>query len=324
MTGDAVCWVITPCQTGMRSQALGLAEAVGLPIVEKRIALRRPWWWLPGGFLPTPLGALAATSDPLRPPWPALVVACGRRSIGAALAVKRQSRGKTLAAYIQNPEWGRKKFDLIAAMPHDGVSGSNVVMLRTALHAVTEEKLNEARDVWHGRLNREGAPLLGVLVGGDNGRYRLTGEIVAQLIRVVHGARAGNGFHAAITSSRRTGEPATNALKAALGGKEWTLICDERGPNPYLGILALADRLIVTGESISMISEALATGRPVHVLPLAGQGGRHDAFLTRIIDAGLVSLVVGDDLNWNFAGSAPINSAAEPAKRLRAMLGLAS
>ena len=63
---------------------------------------------------------------------------------------------------------------------------------------------------------------------------------------------------------------------------------DESGENPYLGILALADRLIVTGESISMISEALVTGRPVHVLPLEGHGERHDAFLTRIVESRMV------------------------------------
>jgi mitochondrial fission protein ELM1 len=95
---------------------------------------------------------------------------------------------------------------------------------------------------------------------------------------------------------------------------------DETGENPYLGILALSDRLIVTAESISMISEALATGRPVHVLPLNGQGKRHDAFLTRIIAERLVSPIQGDDLDWSFASPGPLDSTAEPAARIKAML----
>jgi len=71
-----------------------------------------------------------------------------------------------------------------------------------------------------------------------------------------------------------------------------------------------------------MISEALATGRPVHVLPLAGQGRRHDAFLTRIIAQGLVSAIEGDDLDWSFRGQPPIIPTAEPAARIRTLLGL--
>ena len=136
MTSD-VCWVLTTGEAGMRSQALGLAEAVGLPIEEKRIVVRAPWSWLPGGIVPTPLSALDPSGDRLAPPWPRLVVGCGRRSIGVALSVKRLSGGSTLAAYVQNPEWARAKFDLVVAMPHDGVTGPNVVTVPTALHRVT-------------------------------------------------------------------------------------------------------------------------------------------------------------------------------------------
>ncbi len=88
-----------------------------------------------------------------------------------------------------------------------------------------------------------------------------------------------HGMHAAITPSRRTSEAAKRAIRAALAAEPLGTLWDETGDNPYYGILALADRLIVTAESISMISEALATGRPVHVLPLEGRGARHEAFL---------------------------------------------
>jgi hypothetical protein len=56
------------------------------------------------------------------------------------------------------------------------------------------------------------------------------------------------------------------------------------------------------------------------VLPLKGRGKRHDAFLRRIVDAGMISLIDGDDLDWTFEGCPPINSTAEPAARIRAML----
>jgi hypothetical protein len=314
------CWVLTTGEAGMRSQALGLAEAVGLPVVEKRIGLRAPWRWLPGGLIRMPLSALDPAGDRLQQPWPRLVISCGRRSIGPALAVKRHSRGRTIAAYVQNPEFARAEFDLVAAMPHDGVHGPNVALTRVALHAVTPEKLIEAGALWQARINPHGERILGVLLGGDNSTYRLTAGVLARLVAVLRNARARHGLRAVLTPSRRTGAAARRILDEAFAGDDWITIWDEQGPNPYFGILALSERLIVTGESISMISEALATGSPVHVLPLEGGGGRHDAFLRRVVAERLVSAIEGEDLDWAFAGQGPVNTTPEIAARLRAMV----
>jgi mitochondrial fission protein ELM1 len=321
MTSD-VCWVLTTGEAGMRSQALGLAEAVGLPIEEKRIVVRKPWTWLPGGLVPTPLSAVDASGDRLAPPWPRLIVGCGRRSIGVALTVKHLSGGRTIAAYVQNPEWARAKFDLVVAMPHDGVVGPNVVTVPTALHRVTPERLAEGRRDWRERLSHDGRPVLGVLIGGDNGNYRLSAAVTTRLIRILKKAHTEHGMSAAITPSRRTGGAAKRAIAEALAAEPFGMLWDGTGDNPYFGILALADRLIVTEESISMISEALATGRPVHVLPLEGSGMRHAAFLERMVKDGVVSPIDGDDLDWRFAGQAPLCSTDEPARRLRAILEL--
>jgi mitochondrial fission protein ELM1 len=299
---------------------MGLAQAVGLPIVEKRVIVPGPWSWFPAGLVPVPLWALSRSGDPVAPPWPRLIVSCGRRSIGPALAVKRRSGGRTVAAYVQNPELSRSKFDLVVALPHDGVSGDNVVTVRTALHPITHAALGRAREEWRTRLNPEGTRLIGVLVGGDNGRYRLTAAIVAKLVRLIERINAEHGFKAAITPSRRTGVAVKRALAEAFRSENWVQLWDERDANPYLGVLALSDRMIVTGESISMISEALATGHPVHVMPLEGQGRRHDAFLGRIADENLVSLIEGDDLDWQFLGPGPVHSTVEPALRLRALV----
>ena len=131
-------------------------------------------------------------------------------------------------------------------------------------------------------------------------------------------------MRAVITPSRRTGE-ATKALIAdALAAEPFGTLWDETGDNPYFGILALADRLIVTAESISMISEALATGRPVHVLPLEGRGSRHEAFLDACWQR---EARLADRRRRSRLGRSPASRrstpAPKPAQRLRAMLGLA-
>jgi mitochondrial fission protein ELM1 len=137
---------------------------------------------------------------------------------------------------------------------------------------------------------------------------------------VLRAADAVHGVRAVVTPSRRTGEAAKRILANAFTTGDWGRLWDETGPNPYLGILGLSERLIVTGESVSMISEALATGRPVHILRLEGNGRRHEAFLARMVRENLVSEIQGDSLDWGFAGQAPINATAEPARRIREML----
>jgi len=315
-----VCWVLTTGEAGMRSQALGLAEAVGLPIEEKRIAVRRPWAFLPGGVLPMPLSALDPSGDRLAPPWPRLVISCGRRSVGAALAVKRFSGGTTRAVHVQNPKYGRSKFDLVIAMAHDRIDGPNVMTTQLALHGVTPERLAEARRIWRGKLGAGNSPFLGVLIGGDSVHYRLTTETTEQLIRVLQRAYAAHGIRAVITPSRRTAEVTKQAIANAIAAEPFGRLWDENGDNPFYGILGLADRLIVTAESVSMVSEAVASGRPVHVLPLQGRSTRHEAFLKGVLSDGLVSRIEGDEIDWNFNGAGPVYPTAAPAARIRGML----
>jgi mitochondrial fission protein ELM1 len=317
-----VCWVLTTGEAGMRSQALGLAEAVGLPIEEKRIVVRRPWALLPGGVLPMPLSALDRSGDRLAPPWPRLVISCGRRSVGAALAVKRLSGNATRAVHVQNPKYARSQFDLVIAMAHDGVDGPNVMTTQLALHGVTPERLADARRTWRGKLDAGNAPFLGVLVGGDSVHYRLTPDTTDQLIRVLKRAYSTHGMRAVITPSRRTADVTKQAISDAIAREPFGRLWDESGDNPYYGILALADRLIVTAESVSMVSEAVASGRPVHVLPLQGRSTRHEAFLNAALSGGLVSRIEGDDIDWSFVGKGAVFPTAGPAARIRSLLDI--
>jgi mitochondrial fission protein ELM1 len=310
-------WVITTGAAGMRSQALGLAEAVGLPIVEKQIAGGSLWSQVAERF--PPFRTRPAESD-LLPPWPRLVIACGQRSAGSALAVKRSSDRRTLTVYVQDPGFGSSRFDLVVAMPHDRLSGPNVTTVATALHQVTPERLRLAAEEWRARLAPAHAPLLGVLVGGNSGNYRLTSNVIAQLLGTLHAARAAHGVHVIVSPSRRTGPDAAAALADGLAGTNWATVWRGDGPNPYFGILALSDRLVVTGESISMISEALATGRPVHVIRLEGRGRRHEEFLSSMVDGRTLSVISDGVLDWTFAGVPALDSTTLVAEQIKAML----
>ena len=102
---------------------------------------------------------------------------------------------------------------------------------------------------------------------------------------------------------------------APLGGRVW----DGNGDNPYFGMLALADLIIVTQDSVSMISEAAATSAPVLVAELPGRSRRQGLFLKLMCDEGRVRLFDGRFAPWPVT---PMNDTPEAAATMRRRLGL--
>src|SRR5256885_14149302 len=129
---EPVIWVLHDGKPGMASQALGLAEATGFPFVEKQLSVRRPWAWLPPQLWLAPLRAANEGGVRLAPPWPDLVIGCGRHSAMPALAIRRASGGQTFAAQIQDPRGGRGEVDPLFGPPHDPVRGPRPRLTRRA------------------------------------------------------------------------------------------------------------------------------------------------------------------------------------------------
>lgn len=257
-------WALTTGEAGMRTQARGLARAVADQVAEKVVLSRPPWRKAPSGRLI--LRGLTAESDRIAPPWPDLIVSSGRRSALIAREARRLAGGRPLLVHVQDPRAGAGAFDLIVAMDHDRVQGPNVVRVATALHDVTPARLAEAAEAWRERLAGLSRPLIGVIVGGPAGRAPFGVEEGRALLAKVQAMKAASGGGAAIVPSRRTPDEVL-ALFAAAAKDDPDLWLWRRGDgdNPYLGVLALADRLVVTGDSVSMVSEALATPHPVEV-----------------------------------------------------------
>src|SRR5579859_1549066 len=269
-------WAVHDGKIGMANQVLGLAEAVGYPVIEKALALRAPWRHLAPPLWIRPMAALAPEGAQLEPPWPDLLVSCGRAVIALALTVKRMSRGRTLWVHVQDPRFARRHVDLMVVPRHDPVRGENVLVTQGAVHRVRLSALQAAGARFAPLFAPLPRPLVGVLIGGNNRVYRLTPAIAASLGRQL-AALAAQGLGVSITPSRRTSEPALRALAEELRGVPHHL-WDGTGENPYLGLLAHADALIVTGDSVNMVSEAASTGKPVHVVGLEGGSAKFQRF----------------------------------------------
>jgi mitochondrial fission protein ELM1 len=291
-------WVLHDGKAGMASQALGLAEATGFPFVEKRLSVRRPWAWLPPQLWLTPLRAVSEAGVALTPPWPDLVIGCGRHTAMPALAIRRASGGHAFAAQIQDPRVGRDEFDLLFVPEHDHLRGPRIQVTRGALHRVTPARLAA-------ELRRFPAlaglprPVLGVLIGGSNRSYRLGLDRLATIADAIAGILRGGGGSAVVTPSRRTGAAGVALLRQRLAGLP-AEIWDGAGDNPYYAYLAAADALLVTADSVSMVSEAAATGKPVHILELAGGDAKFARFHKAMREAGITRPFAGRIESWSY------------------------
>ncbi len=303
--------MLSEAYAGLQAQALGLAEAAGLTPALRVLAPRAPWRFLPAARWPAPLRVVR---DAIQPPLPDLIVGCG----GVAAAVGAALRRPGLAVVqVQNPRLDPRRFDLIVANRHDELTGPNVVVTRTALHRATPARLAEAAEAWRERLADVPRPLVSVLVGGSNGRFRLDAPVAAALGAQLAGMMQRDGVGVALTPSRRTDPAAIRALSAAvepLGGWVW----DGEGDNPYFGLLALADAIVVTMDSVSMVSEAAATAAPVLVAALPGKSRRIGLFLDGLTADGRIRPFAGRLDLWPVA---PLDDTPLAAAEMRRRLG---
>jgi uncharacterized protein len=308
-------WVLHDGKAGMASQALGLAEATGFPFVEKSLAIRAPWTWLPAQLWLAPLAAVSDGGLPLRPPWPDLMIGCGRNTAAPALAIRKASGGRTIAAQVQDPRIGRGEFDLMLVPEHDRYRGPRVITTKGALHRITPEKLAAARGHFP-ELAALPRPILGVLIGGTNRAYRLPLDRLAIIADAIADAVRETGGSAVVTPSRRTGDKGVALLRERLSGLP-AAIWDMTGDNPYFAYLAVADAFLVTADSVSMISEAAATGKPVHIVELDGGDAKFVRFHRAMRDAGITRPFAGRVESWRYV---PLDDTPRAGAALRALV----
>ncbi len=308
-------WVLTDGRPGHISQTLGLAEALTRDPIIKRIGLRTPYRQA-SPFLGWAGGrALAQGSADIAPPWPALIVTSGRSAIPIALAIRRATGGKTRLVNVQDPGYFRGRFDLIVVPEHDRLSGPNILGTAGALGRVTPARLAAAAAEFGPRFDHLPHPRVAVLIGGANAIYRTPPAVTERIGRDLASLAAG-GAGLMVTFSRRTGPEMEGIIRTALAGSG-AEIWDGAGANPYFAFLGLADHVLATEDSASMVSEAAATGRPIAILPLAGGSAKFARFHAAMRARGITRPFSGRLESWSYP---PLDETARAAAAVRALM----
>jgi uncharacterized protein len=267
-----LAWVLTCHREGDNAQLIGLAEALGCPFEVKRIVYKK-LELVPNLLFKTTLAGMdQRRSSPLAPPWPDLLIFAFRANENIARWICARAGGRTKFVVVGRPWSPLRQFDLVVTTPQLCLpSRQNVLHNILPLHRVTTERLAAAAQEWAPRFAHLQRPYVAVLVGGSSGPYVFGRLTARQLGREVSALSRRLGGSVLVTTSARTSAAATSALWGAIDCPafryRWT--SGDR-LNPYLALLALADTIIVTGESISMITEACVTGKPVFMFDFGG------------------------------------------------------
>jgi uncharacterized protein len=314
---ENVTWAISDGRAGMANQVRGLAEAVGLPVVAKTVHPRFPWTVLPIAWWPAPFTALGPGSSAFAPPWPKLLIGCGWRSIPYVLAVKRLSGGNTFAVQLQDPRIDPRTFDLVVPPEHDGINGENVEAIVGSPNAVTRAKLDVAAAQWRAKFGALKQPRIAVLIGGKSKSHSF-GEDDARRLGAQLKDLTARGFGLMVTTSRRTGEAQTRIIKDALADTP-AFAWNGTGDNPYFGLLALADVILVTSDSTNMAVEAGSTGKPVYIVALPGGDSKFTRLHAELERRGIARKFTGEIAQWTYE---PLNETARIAALIRNRIGL--
>jgi mitochondrial fission protein ELM1 len=295
----APVWVLDDPRIGTASQAIGIAERLGVPF--RRVPMGWSWMAHVAGFAPggSLLGLSPATRLIAGRPGaddalgPKLVISAGRRSAAVALWLKRQFGCRLvhcMSPGIAGMLGGTSAFDMLIIPEHDRPGAAdNVFPVLGAPHRATPLMLRQAALAWHDRLDHMPRPRVALLVGGPVRGTDMQPQMAHALGRRVARLATARGGSVLATTSRRTGREATEALAAGLSSALHLLYrWGEPGENPYHGFIASADTIVVTADSVSMISEACATDAGVYVALPELAGRRNSGLTSSLVEAGQV------------------------------------
>jgi mitochondrial fission protein ELM1 len=267
--GHARVWALTEGRAGDNAQVVALARALELPY---RI-LTLEGNSVPHMILDRICDFLGLDRKPRRLPadtpkaWPDLVIAIAGGSVSSVRRIVSASGGATRSVQLGRPVASLGAFDLVVTTPQYGIPEAPNV-LNAALPFGTAAQDQEHTAAWAEKLEQMPRPWTAVLVGGDSGSYRLGDEAFKRIVETATRARSNGGSILATTSPRTPGFVA-DALRKALPAPNFVHTFEPGNrSNPYPAFLTLADRFVVTGESASMIADAVKTRRCVEIVPL--------------------------------------------------------
>jgi hypothetical protein len=280
---------------GMISQVEGLAKALDLDFIHEKIELNNFWKLFPPKI--TPVKNFVFKNE-LGHEFN-IVISCGRKSVIASLYLKNKYKSKIINIHIQNPKVSLSNFDFIIAPEHDSLFGENVVTSRGAIHYLTNDELIENENYLKPRIDSQ-KKIISFIIGGPNKYYDYNDKIIDEIFLKIENNFIRNNYQAIIIPSMRT--PKNIIEKAQNYFDKNQIIVLDVDKKAYLSALKLADHIVVTCDSTSMISEAAITGKPIYVaqMPSIKSNQRFKEFFNLFESLKIIKNLDSSVESWNY------------------------
>jgi mitochondrial fission protein ELM1 len=308
-------YAISDGRAGNARQAEALGDALTTDFTALTLQPHSPWRWVAPRRWPGAERAYGDAFSALLDTPPAVAIGCGRQ---AALATRLLRERGAKAVQILDPRLDPKHWDFIVAPEHDRLRGPNVITTLGSLHPIDDTWLAQARAEF-AELAELPRPIHAVLLGGSSRHARFDRMAFEVLASKLEAVLAREGGSVLLTASRRTPKELRDVLMHRYDdtpGLVWRNSSD--GPNPYPGLLAWADRIICSPDSVNMITEACATRVPVFVFDPGRVRGGPRVFLDTLLGRGRIRAM---DARLDAFDVEPLRETARVASVLRERLG---
>ncbi len=249
--------LLTEGMHGMISQVEGLAKALDLDFIHEKIELNNFWKLIPPKITPSKSFVFKNNIEHEFN----IVISCGRKSVIPSIYLKKKFKKKIINIHIQDPKVSLTNFDFVVAPEHDGLIGKNVISTKGAIHYLRENELDENISYLKPKIKKE--KIVTLVVGGPNKYYDYKLSLVEEIFSKIKQNFINNDYQLIFIPSMRTPKNVIDQAKNYFDNDQ--IIVTEIDKKAYLSSLRLADYIVVTCDSTSMISEAAITGKPIYV-----------------------------------------------------------
>ena len=252
--------LLTEGMHGMISQVEGMAKALNTEYSHKIVRLGFPWNLIPPKFTPVSQIVLKDKIYITNNEIPDLIISCGRKSVIPSILLKRKNP-KIFTIHIQDPKVNLKNFDAIVAPEHDNLKGDNIYNSKGAIHYITEQEISEASQYLAEKIKSE--KIVSLILGGPNKYYGFNSDQIINIFSQIKSIFVSDGYKVIIIPSMRTPKETIDLAIKEMGSCGH--VVNKVDKQAYLSAYALANYVVVTCDSTSMISEAATSGKPIFV-----------------------------------------------------------
>mgnify|MGYP000432683531 FL=1 len=251
--------LLTQGMHGMISQVEGLAKALDIDFTHHKVELNHFWKLIPPNLSPISQSVFKKINhDDFD-----VIISCGRKSVIPSIHLKNTANKKVFNIHIQDPKVNLNHFDFIVAPEHDAIEGENVISTKGAIHYLTENEISENKDYLNSFIKKDERKIWALIMGGPTKYYDYSTKNMKHIFTALYKLLKKHNFQLVVIPSMRTPINTIHYAREFFG--ENHTVIEDVDKKAYLSALAIAENIVVTCDSSSMISEAALTGKPIYI-----------------------------------------------------------